>query len=367
MSATSISTPLYYNELVPAGEKEKDGMQYVRLGTTGLVVSRVCLGLMSYSANTGDNKWRDWILDASESQPFIDKAFEAGINFFDTAEMYSDGGSEEFFGEALKTSLSKSKKFKREDIVVATKIFPGRTITPDSKFGGIQKALSRKAIFDAVDGSLKRLQLDYIDLYQIHRFDPHTSIEETMKALHDVVQSGKVRYIGASSMYAWQFAKMQAVAEKNGWTKFSTMQNFYNAIYREEEREMLPYCVDTGVASIPWSPLARGYLTRTKEQNDTARAKSDASSVTRGQTYYADSDDKIVETVHKIADKRGLKAAQVALAWLLQKPGVAAPIVGATKIHHLEDAIAGVKIKLTEEEMKQIEADYQPHPITGHS
>ncbi|MCA9917860.1 MAG: aldo/keto reductase [Anaerolineales bacterium] len=325
-------------------------MEYVNLGKTGLKVSRICLGMMSYGTPT----WRDWVLDEGVARPFIQRAFELGINFFDTADMYSLGVSEEVTGRLLKEVAS------REEIVLATKVyFP---IGKGPNGGG----LSRKHIMEAIDNSLRRLGTDYVDLYQIHRWDYETPIEETMEALHDVVKAGKARYIGASSMYAWQFAKAQYTADLHGWTRFSAMQNHMNAVYREEEREMLPLCRDQGVGVIPWSPLARGFLAGNRKRNEgdpTTRAKSDDFAK---DMYYQPEDFDVVDAVKGIAKAQGVSAAQVALAWLLHKPGVTAPIIGATKMYQLEEAAAAVDISLSDEEIAQIEAPYRPHPILGH-
>jgi aryl-alcohol dehydrogenase (NADP+) len=326
-------------------------MEFSNLGTTGLKVSRVCLGCMSY----GSSKWRDWIKDYDASKPFYRRALDLGINFYDTADMYSDGESEVVLGRALKEFA-----VPRDTVVVATKVYNPMGKDPN------QRGLSRKHILHAIDDSLRRLQLDYVDLYQIHRFDLHTPIEETMEALSDVVKAGKALYIGASSMYAWQFAKMQQVAKENGFARFVTMQNHYNLVYREEEREMNPLCIDQGVGLIPWSPLARGFLVgnRTKQDwGETTRAKSDAFA---HDMYYQDSDFEVVAKVTEVAKKRGVPNAQVALAWLLQQRGVTAPIVGATKMQHLEDAVAAVGVKLTPEELAALAAPYKPHPVLGN-
>jgi 1-deoxyxylulose-5-phosphate synthase len=325
-------------------------MNYKRLGNSGLSVSRICLGMMTY----GDPATRAWSLPLEESDPFVKRALEAGINFFDTANAYSAGASEVITGKLLK------KYAAREDVVVASKVFFS---VGGNKPNG--QGLSRKHIFQAVHDSLKRLEMDYLDLYQIHRFDPNTPVEETMEALHDLVKSGLVRYLGASSMYAWQFAKMQHVAEQNGFTEFVSMQNHYNLLYREEEREMIPQLEDMGVGMIPWSPLARGTLTgnRTREgEKLTVRAESDAF----GATLYSASDFDIVDRVTEIAGARGVSNAQVALAWMLEKPYITAPIVGASKMQHLEDAIAALEVKLTPEEVVKLEQLYQPHKISGH-
>ena len=326
-------------------------MHYTNLGQSGLKVSRICLGMMSF----GSSKWRDYILDEPESRPIIQRAIELGLNFFDTADMYSFGISEEVTGRALRDFAN------RQEIVVATKVYFPIGQGPNS--GG----LSRKHILEGVDNSLRRLGMDYVDLYQIHRWDYTVPIEETMEALHDVVKAGKALYIGASSMFAWQFAKAQHTAEKHGWTKFISMQNHLNAVYREEEREMLPLCLDQGVGLIPWSPLARGFLAgnRTREGwGETTRAKSDG--MAQGY-YYADSDFEVVDRVKAVAQEHGVKPAQIALAWLLHKPGVTAPIVGCSKMSQLEDAAASVDIKLTPEQIKRIEEPYQPHTILGHA
>jgi aryl-alcohol dehydrogenase-like predicted oxidoreductase len=322
-------------------------MDTTRLGNTGLNVSRICLGTMTY----GDPKWRDWVLTEEASRPFIKRALEAGITFFDTADIYSNGVSEQVVGKALRDFAGK-----REDYVLATKVF--------FKVDGIHGGLSRKHILHAIDGSLKRLGTDYVDLYQIHRFDNDTPIEETIEALHDVVKAGKVRYIGGSSMHAWQFAKYLSTAERMGMTKFVSMQNFYNLVYREEEREMLPLCRDAGIGVIPWSPLARGFLGRSHAhalEQGTTRAKSDNVL----DMEFGDADVEILRRVEETAKKRGNSNAQIAIAWLLAK-GVTAPIVGASKMQHLEDAIAAVEIKLTEDEIKYLEAPYLPKPVAGN-
>jgi 1-deoxyxylulose-5-phosphate synthase len=324
-------------------------MQYVNLGNTGLKVSRICLGMMTY----GTSKWRAWILDEDVSRPFIKRALEAGINFFDTADMYSGGVSEEVSGRALRDFSP------RDEIVLATKVYNPMGPKPN------QRGLSRKHIMDGIDASLKRLGMDYVDLYQIHRFDDETPVEETMEALHDVVKAGKARYIGASSMYAWQFAQMQFAAEKHGWTKFVSMQNHYNLVYREEEREMNPFCLATGVGLIPWSPLARGFLAgnRTKEKSgETTRSQVDNFA---HSMYYEDGDFQIVDRVTELAKVRGVSNAQIALAWMLHKPGITAPIIGASKMYQLEEAIAALDVKLTDDEIKRLEEPYQPHPILG--
>jgi aryl-alcohol dehydrogenase (NADP+) len=325
-------------------------MQYLNLGKTGLKVSRLCLGCMTY----GSSQWREWVLNEPESRPFIQRAVEAGINFFDTANMYSDGVSEEVVGRALRDFA------KRDEIVIATKVF--NAMRPDPNGRG----LSRKAILTEIDHSLRRLGTDYVDLYQTHRWDYATPIEETMEALHDVVKAGKARYIGASSMYAWQFAKAQFIAEKNGWTRFVSMQNHYNLIYREEEREMIPLCQDQGVGLIPWSPLARGFLAgnRNKQGGETSRAKTDDYAK---QMYYQDDDFAIADRLSEIAKAKGLSNMQVALGWILSKPAITAPIIGASKPQHLEEALSALDVKLTEDEIKKLEEPYKPHNILGHS
>ena len=321
-------------------------MDYARLGSTGLEVSRICLGCMSYGEPTRGN--HEWTLDEESSRPHIRRALEAGINFFDTANAYSDGSSEEIVGRALADFA------KRDEVVLATKVrMPMR---PGPNGAG----LSRKAIMHEIDASLRRLGTDYVDLYQIHRWDPKTPIEETLEALHDVVKAGKARYIGASSMYAWQFSKAQYTAQAHGWTRFVSMQNHYNLLHREEEREMLPLCADQGVGVIPWSPLARGRLTRDLGER-TARSETDVF----GRTLYADDDAAIINQVRDIAEARGISRAQVALAWVLAKPGIVAPIIGATKTHHLEDALAAVDVELTADEITALEKPYSPRPVVG--
>ncbi len=326
-------------------------MEYTTLGKTGLQVSRICLGMMSY----GDPNWRDWILGEEEGRPIVQRAVELGVNFYDTANMYSLGVSEEVTGKYLREMFSK-----RSEYVLATKVYFQMEDKPN------QGGLSRKHIMDSVEDSLRRLGTDYIDLYQIHRWDYNTPIEETMEALHDVVKSGKVRYIGASSMYAWQFAKAQYAAERNGWTKFVSMQNHYNLIYREEEREMNPQCVEMGVGLLPWSPLARGFLAgnRTRDgQGETTRSKSDSMAQS---FYYSDADFETVDRCKEIGERLGKTPAQVALAWLLHQPGVDAPIVGATRMHHLEQACEAVDIQLSEEDRAYLGEPYQPRQILGH-
>ncbi|HEY4111087.1 aldo/keto reductase [Puia sp.] len=326
-------------------------MQYIRLGNTGLTVSRICLGTMTYGKPT--ERW-PWALNEEQSRPFIKEALQLGINFYDTADVYADGASEEVVGRALKDFA------RRDEVVLATKVFNPMGAGPNDK------GLSRKHILSAIDASLRRLGTDYVDLYQIHRWDYNTPIEETMEALHDVVKAGKARYIGASSMYSWQFAKAQYTADLHGWTRFVSMQPHYNLIYREEEREMLPFCEDQKIGVIPWSPLARGLLTarRVMGGNETHRAATDAFAKS---IYKSDADFEIVNKVTGVAEKRGIPNAQVALAWLLGKPVITAPIIGASKPGHLEDAVAALDIHLTPEEVKELESPYQPHPVLGHS
>ena len=322
-------------------------MEYVKLGTTGLDVSRICLGCMSF----GDPKRgsHEWSLDEEASRPIIRQAVEAGVNFFDTANVYSAGSSEEIVGRALAEHAS------RDEVVLATKVRSPMRKGPNGA------GLSRKAIMAEIDHSLRRLGVDYVDLYQIHRWDHATPIEETMEALHDVVRAGKARYIGASSMWAWQFAKAQHVATLNGWTRFVTMQDHYNLLYREEEREMIPLCLDQGIGLIPWSPLARGRLARPWD-TESARSRTDEF----GKTLYHEGDREIVEAVARVAAARGVPMAQVALAWMLDRPGVSAPIVGATRASHLDDAVAAVGLHLEDEELEALEAPYRPHPVAGH-
>jgi aryl-alcohol dehydrogenase (NADP+) len=327
-------------------------MEYVRLGTTGLKVSRLCLGTMTY----GSKRWREWVLEEEEGRPFLKRALELGINFFDTADMYSLGASEEILGRALRDFGPA-----RDKVVIATKLFYPLGDDPN------QRGLSRKHIRHAIDESLKRLGTDYVDLYQIHRFDYETPIEETLEALHDVVKAGKALYIGASSMYAWQFAKMLYTADRLGLTRFAAMQNHYNLIYREEEREMIPLCREEGIGLIPWSPLARGFLAgnrRKADYGETLRAKTDDYG---HKLYYHDSDFKAVDRVSEIAKRRGVSNMQIALAWLLHQPGITAPIIGASKMHHLEEAVAALSVKLEADELKALAEPYQPHAIAGHS
>jgi aryl-alcohol dehydrogenase-like predicted oxidoreductase len=326
-------------------------MEYVNLGRTGLKVSRICLGTMTY----GTSQWRDWVLDEEESRPFIQRALEMGINFFDTADMYSRGMSEKVLGKALKDFA------RREEIVLATKVYVPMGEGPN------QRGLSRVHILQAIDDSLRRLGTDYVDLYQIHRWDPETPIEETLEALHEVVKSGKARYIGASSMYAWQFSKSLYLSDLHGWTRFASMQNHYNLVYREEEREMLPLCQDQGIGVIPWSPLARGFLAGNRSRQDwgeTVRAKTDDFAQSM---YYRQDDFEVVEHAEEVAGRYGVTPAQIALAWLLHQEAVTAPIIGASKMPHLEQAVAALDIQLTLEDLAYLEEPYQPHPVLGHS
>ncbi len=327
-------------------------MQYVNLGKTGLKVSRLCLGMMTY----GSKKWREWVLEEDQARPFVKRALDAGINFFDTADVYSLGESERITG-----SLLKSLGVRRTDVVVATKVFSQMSDDPNDR------GLSRKHIMDSIDRSLQRLQMDYVDLYQIHRWDYNTPIEETMSALNDVVRAGKARYIGASSMFTWQFAKAQYTADLHGLTRFVSMQNHYNLVYREEEREMIPFCIDQGVGLIPWSPMARGFFAgnRTRDGGgETIRAKTDPFA---SQLYFRETDFTVADRAAGIAVSKGVTASQVALAWMLNKPHITAPIIGASKMDHLDQAIAALEIQLSVEEIKSLEEPYQPHPILGHN
>ena len=322
-------------------------METTRLGKTGLKVSRICLGCMTY----GSPNWRDWVLGEEESRPFIKRALEAGINFFDTADVYSVGRSEEIVGKALKDMA------KRDNVVLATKVCG--VMSDDVN----DRGLSRKHIMSSIDNSLRRLQTDYVDLYQIHRFDPTTPVEETIEALHDVVKAGKARYIGASSMWAWQFMQALDLQKANGWARFISMQNHLNLLYREEEREMLPLCRNQGIGVIPWSPLARGRLARTPDVA-TTRSESDRF----GKYLYRKSEEAdraVIDRVGEVAAAHKLPRAQVALAWLLAKPGVTAPIVGATKPEHLRDAVAAIDVKLSAEDIAKLEEPYVPHPVAG--
>jgi 1-deoxyxylulose-5-phosphate synthase len=322
-------------------------MQYVNLGRTGLRVSRLCLGAMTY----GDPTWRPWILSEDAGRPILQRAIEYGINFFDTADIYSLGASEEVLGRALRDFTSRDK------VVIATKAFFPMSGDPNDR------GLSRKHLLSAIDGSLRRLGTDYVDLYQIHRWDRHTPIEETLRALDDIVRAGKARYIGASSMPAWQFAKALYLSDRLGWTRFASMQNHYNLVYREEEREMLALCLEEGIGVIPWSPLARGFLAgnrRAADRGDTARAKTDTFA---HDLYYTDADFAVADRNTEVAAARGVSPAQVALAWLLRQPAVTAPIVGASKMTHLEQAVAALEISLTEDEVRRLEEPYVPHRV----
>jgi aryl-alcohol dehydrogenase-like predicted oxidoreductase len=322
-------------------------VEHTRLGESGLKVSRICLGMMSY----GTPDWREWVLDLEASRPLVRSAVEAGITFFDTADAYSLGVSEEVTGTLLRELFAD-----RDDYVLATKVFMPVGDGPNDR------GLNRKHILASIDRSLRRLGTDHVDLYQIHRWDPTTPIEETMEALHDVVRAGKARYLGASSMYAWQFAKAQHTADLGGWTRFVAMQDHYNLIYREEEREMHPLCLDQGVGVIPWSPLARGRLARLPEERTTTRSSSDPI----GDRMYTEADDAVVHAVADVAKARGVPLAQVALAWMLHKDAVSAPIIGATKPGHVEDAVAAVDLELSDDEIAALEAPYVPHPVLGH-
>ncbi|WP_428263312.1 aldo/keto reductase [Haliangium sp.] len=325
-------------------------MRYTNLGPTGLVVSRLCLGCMTY----GTPAWREWVLDEAASQPFFKRAIERGINFFDTADICSDGMSEEVTGRALRELA------RRDEIVISAKVYfptgPGQN----------QRGLSRKHIRHAIDGTLKRLGTDYVDLYQIHRFDPNTPIEETMEALRDVVEAGKALHIGASSMWAWQLAKAQAVAERRGWPRISSMQNYYNLVYREEEREMLPLCADQGLAVLPWSPLARGFLARSGGPKEASTPRSRSEDLGEWLQIGQENDLLIRARVSEIARARGVSNAQVAIAWLLAKPVVTAPIIGARRLEHLDDAIAALDLELDAHELRRLEAPYRPHEVVGH-
>ena len=325
-------------------------MEYVNLGRSGLKVSRICLGAMTY----GSPQWREWVLSEQDSRPFIKRALELGINFFDTADMYSDGMSEQVLGRALHDFAH------RDQVVIATKVYHPMGDKPN------QAGLSRKHIMAAMDASLRRLGTDYVDLYQIHRWDYETPIQETLAALHDLVKAGKARYVGASSMWAWQFAQALYLADLHGWTRFASMQNHYNLVYREEEREMLPLCRAEGIGVIPWSPLARGFLMgnrRPDKTGETTRARTDSFA---HQMYYRESDFVVVERVGELAQRRGVSPAQIALAWLLHQPGVTAPIVGASKMTHLEDAVAALQVRLSDQELASLQEPYQPHPVLGH-
>ena len=327
-------------------------MDYINLGKSGLKVSRLCLGMMTY----GSSKWRKWTLDEEQALPFVKRALQAGINFFDTADVYSLGASEEVLGNTLRTCGAR-----RESVVIATKVF--NAMSDDAN----DRGLSRKHIMDAIDRSLRRLKMEYVDLYQIHRWDYDTPIEESMEALNDVVKSGKARYIGASSMFAWQFAKAQYTADLHGWSRFVSMQNHYNLVYREEEREMIPLCIDQGIGLIPWSPMARGFFGGNRHKQgggETVRAQADDFA---GMLYYRPEDFSVAERAWEIARAHALTGSQIALAWILSKPYVTAPIIGASKLEHLDQSIAALEIQLAPEEIKQLEELYQPHPVLGHS
>ena len=324
-------------------------MRYIRLGSTGLRVSRICLGMMSY----GSSNWRRWVLDEADAEPIVRRAVDAGVTFFDTADMYSLGASEEITGRLLDRLFPR-----RDDYVVATKVYMPMSDRPNDR------GLSRKHIFSSIDESLRRLGTDHVDLYQIHRWDPETPIEETMEALHDIVRAGKARYIGASSMYAWQFAKAQFTATLGGWTRFVAMQPQYNLIYREMEREMIPLCIDQGVGVLPWSPLARGLLAGTRglgAERRTVRSESDE----QADDWYVDEDFAVVDALARTAKEAGRPMAQIALAWLLSKAGVTAPIVGATKIGHLDDALAALEVELGPSDIERLETPYRPHRVLG--
>lgn len=325
-------------------------MKYTHLGRTGVTVSRLCLGCMSY----GSPAWRPWVLDEAASRPFFRRAVECGINFFDTADMYSLGVSEEVTGRALREIAN------LDECVVATKVFNPMSDRPN------MAGLSRKHIVQGCEASLRRLGMETIDLYQVHRFDPHTPIEEMLSALDLLVRHGKVRYIGASSAAAWRFALALSASDRNGWARFVTMQNHYNLIYREEEREMIPLCEAEGVATLPWSPLARGLLAGTRQTpaDTTATRRAESDDFAR-KLYDQPSDQAVIDAVRSVAQSRGVPPAQVALAWILSKPSVAAPIIGATKMNHLDDAVAALDVQLTEAEVKQLEAPYRPHPVRG--
>ena len=327
-------------------------MDYSRLGKSGLKVSRLCLGMMTY----GSPKWRKWVLDEEQALPFVKRALEAGIIFFDTADIYSDGASEEVLGNTLKAC-----GVRRESVVIATKVFQPMSDEVNDR------GLSRKHILDSIDHSLHRLNMEYVDLYQIHRWDYATPIEETMDALNDVVKSGKARYIGASSMYAWQLAKAQYTADLHGWTRFVSMQNHYNLVYREDEREMIPFCIDQGIGLIPWSPMARGFFGGNRHKQgggETIRAQEDGFA---GMLYYRPEDFNVAERAWEVAKAHGATGSQVALAWILSKPHVTAPIIGASKLEHLNQSINALDLKLTPEEIARLEEPYQPHPVLGHS
>jgi aryl-alcohol dehydrogenase-like predicted oxidoreductase len=347
-------------------------MHYVELGNSGLSVSRFALGMMTY----GTPKWRPWVLDEVASRPLVQAAIEAGINFLDTADMYSAGMSEELAGRFVREFC------RREEVVIATKVFfpvdlafqGGNALGPKFRPQPNTSGLSRKRIFHAIDASLRRLGSDYVDLYQIHRFDAATPVEETMEALHDVVKSGKARYIGASSMFAWQFATMQQVAERHGWTKFISMQNHHNLVYREEEREMNPYCRATGVGLLPWSPLARGFLAGNRRPGEGGSADKSGGATSRAATdeiaqkfYYRDADFRVVDALSQLAREKGVSNAALAYAWLLHQAGVSSPIIGVSKPGQLEQALEALEIRLNADELGRLAAPYQPHPVIGHS
>jgi aryl-alcohol dehydrogenase-like predicted oxidoreductase len=325
-------------------------MNYVNLGKSGLKVSRLCLGMMSY----GTPKWRPWVLDEAESRPFVQRALELGVNFFDTADMYSKGVSEEVLGRAINDFA------RRHEVVIATKVFFPITDDPNGR------GLSRKHIFDAIDGSLRRLGTDYVDLYQIHRLDPETPVEETLEALHDVVKAGKARYLGASSMHAWQFAELLALQRQHGWSRFISMQNHYNLVYREEEREMIPLCRARGIGLIPWSPLARGFLAGNRRRGRKDATRREQHDDFGHGLYYSDADYEVADRVVEVAKRKGVLPIQVALAWILRQPGVAAPIIGATKLEQLEQLIAGTELQLADDDAAYLEERYQPHKVLGH-
>jgi aryl-alcohol dehydrogenase-like predicted oxidoreductase len=325
-------------------------MNYTNLGTAGLRVSRVCLGMMGF----GNESERPWVIDEDAAEPIVREAVEGGVTFFDTADTYSGGASEVATGRLVPKFLS------RDEVVIATKVF--MPVTPGENGGG----LGRKHVLSGIDASLKRLKMDYVDLYQIHRWDARTPIEETMEALNDVVRAGKARYIGASSMFAWQFAKAQHTADRHGWAKFVSMQNHYNLVYREEEREMIPLCLDQGVGCIPWSPLARGMLAGNRTRDGARQRTRSKTDTFTDYLYDQPTDFDVVDAVNEVAAARGVPSAQVALAWLLQKPGVTAPIVGSTKKKHLKDALAAEALTLGEDEVERLEKPYVPHPVLGH-
>jgi 1-deoxyxylulose-5-phosphate synthase len=325
-------------------------MNYVNLGRSGVKVSRLCLGTMTY----GTPEWRPWVLDEAQSRPFIKRALEAGINFFDSADMYSKGASEEVLGRAIKDFS------KRHEVVIATKVFFPITDDPNAR------GLSRKHIFDAIDGSLRRLGMEYVDLYQVHRYDAVTPVEETLEALHDVVKAGKARYLGASSMSAWQFAEMLALQRQNGWSPFVSMQNHYNLVYREEEREMIPLCRSRGIGLIPWSPLARGFLAGNRQRGRRDATPREQNDEFGHNLYYSDADYEIADRVVEVGKRKQVLPIQVALAWILRQPGVTAPIVGVSKLEQLDQLLAGLDVHLTDDDATYLEERYQPHGVLGH-